>query len=62
MAKTATERKRLSRERSKLNLVHIDDWIELELANVIKALKVIYANKGSRFWGDIKKIVSDYRG
>ncbi len=38
MAKTATERKRLSRERKKKELVHIDDWFELSLWKRIMAL------------------------
>ena len=38
MSKTATERKRLSRERKKKKLVHLDGWYELPLWKQLMAL------------------------
>lgn len=59
MPKTAKERVYLSRERKKLGLVHIDDWTELEFANVYKELKAIYA--GKKFWKDIVEVIKNYK-
>ena len=62
MAKSDAERKRDQRERKKLGLVHINDWIELEFASVYKALKAIYADKSKKLWKQLMEVIKNYKG
>lgn len=62
MARTNKERVYLSRERKKLNLVHINDWTELEFASVYGHLKAAYADKSKKLWEEVKRLVEGYKG
>lgn len=61
MARTEAEQKRLERQRKKLGLTQINEWITPELSTLYAKLKSAYESKG-KLWGDIVKLMEGYRG
>lgn len=61
MAKSDVERQRACRERKKLGLTQINEWITPELSTLYAKLRSAYENKG-KLWDDIVKLMEGYRG